>query len=327
MPVQALLFIVMAVASAVILRMTRYGRHVYAVGGNAEAARLSGVPVDRIRVIAYCLSGLFAGLGGLVMSTQLNIGEANLGKGLELDAIAAVVVGGTSLSGGAGGIGGTIVGVLLIGVLNNLLNLLNIPAYTQLIVKGAITMVSGDNRALGVDAGQYIVETLTKKYGKPKGNIVLLEGIPGDETSVNRIGGVTSVTGKSADIKVIAKQPADYRRPKAYAVMQNILQAHPAGTVDLVFAANGEMALGAIQAIKESGRSSEIKVLGLDGQKEEFEAIRAGDEAATWLYPPAGTESMAVALKILKGEKVPPKVVLPTVRVTKENIDSVKPAF
>ncbi|WP_434668301.1 ABC transporter permease [Paraburkholderia sp. A3BS-1L] len=137
-PVQALLFIVMAVASAVILRMTRYGRHVYAVGGNAEAARLSGVPVDRVCVIAYCLSGLFAGLGGLVMSTQLNIGEANLGKGLELDAIAAVVVGGTSLSGGVGGIGGTIVGVLLIGVLNNLLNLLNIPAYTQLIVKGAI---------------------------------------------------------------------------------------------------------------------------------------------------------------------------------------------
>lgn len=137
-PVQALLFIVMALVSAVILRMTRYGRHVYAVGGNAEAARLSGVPVDRVRMIAYCLSGLFAGLGGIVMATQLNIGEANLGKGYELDAIAAVVVGGTSLMGGAGGIGGTVMGVLLIGVLNNLLNLLNIPAYTQLIVKGAI---------------------------------------------------------------------------------------------------------------------------------------------------------------------------------------------
>jgi ribose/xylose/arabinose/galactoside ABC-type transport system permease subunit len=72
----------------------------------------------------------------------LNIGEANLGKGLELDAIAAVVVGGTSLAGGAGGIGGTIIGVLLIGVLNNLLNLLNIPAYTQLIVKGAIIVIA-----------------------------------------------------------------------------------------------------------------------------------------------------------------------------------------
>ena len=192
---------------------------------------------------------------------------------------------------------------------------------------GAITMVSGDNRALGVDAGQFIVDTLTQKNGKGKGNIVILEGIPGDETSLNRVGGATSVTGKYPDIKVVATQPGDYRRPKAYAVMQNILQAHPPGTLDMVFAANGEMALGAIQAIKESGRSKEIKVVGLDGQKEEFDAIRAGDEAATWLYPPAGTEGMAVALKILKGEKVPPKIVLPTVRVTKENVDTVKPAF
>lgn len=192
---------------------------------------------------------------------------------------------------------------------------------------GAITEVCGDNRALGADAGQFIVDTLTQKYGKPKGNIVILEGIPGDETSVNRVGGMTSVAGKYPDIKVVARQPGDYRRPKAYEVMQNVLQAHPPGTIDLVFAANGEMALGAIQAIKESGRSKEIKVVGLDGQKEEFAAIRAGDELATWLYPPAGTEGMQVALKILKGEKVPPRVILPTVRVTKANVDKVQPAF
>ncbi|CAN7580427.1 substrate-binding domain-containing protein [Caballeronia sp. LjRoot34] len=192
---------------------------------------------------------------------------------------------------------------------------------------GAITMVSGDNRALGVDAGQFIVDTLTQKNGAPKGNIVFIEGIPGDETSLNRVGGATSVTSKYPGIKVVATQPGDYRRPKAYAVMQNILQAHPPGTLDMVFAANGEMALGVIQAVKESGRSKEIKVIGLDGQKEEFDAIRAGDEAATWLYPPAGTEGMAVALKILKGERVPPRIVLPTVRVTKENVDAVQPAF
>jgi ABC-type sugar transport system substrate-binding protein len=182
---------------------------------------------------------------------------------------------------------------------------------------GAITMVSGDNRALGADAGQYIVDSLTQKNGKPKGNVVVLEGIPGAE----------SVLKKYPDIKIVASQPGDYRRPKAYSVMQNILQAHPPGTIDFVFAANGEMALGVIQAVKESGRSKEIKVTGLDGQKEEFDAIRAGDEAATWLYPPAGTEGMAVALKILKGEKVPPKIMLPTVRVTKDNVDTVKPVF
>ncbi|CAG9271393.1 Peripla_BP_4 domain-containing protein [Paraburkholderia unamae] len=192
---------------------------------------------------------------------------------------------------------------------------------------GAVTMVSGDNRALGTDAGHFIVETLTQKNGKPKGNLVVLEGIPGDETSLNRVGGMEAVTKTYPDIKVVAQQPGDYRRPKAYSVMQNILQAHPAGTVDIVFAANGEMALGAIQAIKEAGRSKEIKVVGLDGQKEEFDAIRAGDELATWLYPPAGTEGMQVALRILKGEKVPPKITLPTVRVTKANVDSVKPAF
>jgi ABC-type sugar transport system substrate-binding protein len=106
---------------------------------------------------------------------------------------------------------------------------------------GAITMVSGDNRALGVDAARYIVDTLTKKYGKPKGNIVLLEGIPGDETSVNRIGGVTSVTGKSADIKVIARQPADYRRPKAYAVMQDQGSANPASVVVQLSASTTEI--------------------------------------------------------------------------------------
>ena len=192
---------------------------------------------------------------------------------------------------------------------------------------GAVTMVSGDNRGLGVDAGQIFVDSLTQKYGKPKGNVVVIEGIPGDETSLNRVGGFLSVIKKYPDIKVVASQPGDYRRPKAYAVMQNILQAHPPGSLDMVFAANGEMALGAIQAIKESGRSKEIQVTGLDGQKEEFDAIRAGDEAATWLYPPAGTEGMAVALKILKGEKVPPKIVLPTVRVTKANVDSIKPAY
>ena len=88
--------------------------------------------------MAYVLSGVLAALGGIVMTSHLNIGEATIGKGLELDAIAAVVVGGTSLMGGRGTILGTAIGVLLIGVLNNLLNLLDVPGYTQLIYKGVI---------------------------------------------------------------------------------------------------------------------------------------------------------------------------------------------
>lgn len=137
-PMQAVLFAIVAVAGAVVLRTTRYGRYVYAVGGNAEASLLSGVPVDRVKVLVYAISGFLSAAAGLVMAAHLNVGEANVGKGLELDAIAAVVVGGSSLAGGAGGVGGTVVGVLLIGVLNNLLNLLDVPAYSQLIVKGLI---------------------------------------------------------------------------------------------------------------------------------------------------------------------------------------------
>ena len=137
-PVQAILFAIVAALAGLLLKITRFGRHVYAVGGNEEASRLSGVSVDRVKVMVYMIAGVLAALGGLIMAEHLNVGEANLGKGLELDAIAAVVVGGTSLSGGRGGVGGTVIGVLLIGVLNNLLNLLDVPAYTQLVLKGCI---------------------------------------------------------------------------------------------------------------------------------------------------------------------------------------------
>jgi ribose/xylose/arabinose/galactoside ABC-type transport system permease subunit len=137
-PSQAVLFAVVAVLGTVVLRTTRYGRYVYAVGGNSEASLLSGVPVDRVKVLVYAISGFLSAVAGLVMASHLNVGEANVGKGLELDTIAAVVVGGTSLFGGAGGVGGTVIGVLLIGIINNLLNLLDVPAYTQLIVKGLI---------------------------------------------------------------------------------------------------------------------------------------------------------------------------------------------
>lgn len=191
----------------------------------------------------------------------------------------------------------------------------------------AVTMVSMDNKLIGTQIGQYIVEQLTKKNGSPKGNIILIEGIPGDETSVLRIGGAMSVLEKEPDIKIVARQPADYRRPQAVSVMQNILQANPKGTVDVVYAANGEMALGAIQAIKDAGRGGEMIVIGLDGQKEELDAIRAGDLAATWTYSPAGTEGFETALKILKGEPVPPRVILPSVQITRDNVDQVQPAF
>jgi ribose/xylose/arabinose/galactoside ABC-type transport system permease subunit len=117
---------------------TRIGRHVYAVGGNQNAARASGVRVARIKTFAFAVSGAMAGLAGVVLASRITAGQPNAGIGYELDAIAAVVIGGTSLNGGVGGIGGAILGALLIGVINNGLDLLNVSSYYQQIVKGLI---------------------------------------------------------------------------------------------------------------------------------------------------------------------------------------------
>ena len=124
------------------LNRTRLGRHIYAVGGNEEGSRLSGIKVDKIKMTVYMLSATLAGFAGVITANHMNFGEANIGAGMELDAIAAVAVGGTSLQGGAGSAAGTVVGVLIIGVLNNLLNLINVPGYTQKIVKGVIIIAA-----------------------------------------------------------------------------------------------------------------------------------------------------------------------------------------
>ena len=116
----------------------RLGRHLYAVGGNENAARASGINVEGVKLFAYTICGALAGLGGVVLAARITTGQPNAGVGYELDAIAAVVIGGTSLSGGVGGVGGTILGALLMGVINNGLDLLNVSSYYQAIVKGII---------------------------------------------------------------------------------------------------------------------------------------------------------------------------------------------
>jgi inositol transport system permease protein len=137
-PVPALIFFGVAAFAWVFLARTRYGRYIYAVGGNENAARASGVNVGGIKILAYTISGLLAGLAGVVLASRITTGQPNAGLGYELDAIAAVVIGGTSLAGGIGGIGGTILGALLMGVINNGLDLLNVSSYYQQIVKGLI---------------------------------------------------------------------------------------------------------------------------------------------------------------------------------------------
>lgn len=123
-----------------ILENTKFGRLVYAVGGNEQACRLSGISVEKIKMAVYGLSGLLAGLAGIVLTSRLTSAQPTAGQGYELDAIAAVILGGTSLSGGEGKISGTIVGAFIIGVLANGLNLLNVSPFFQDVAKGLVIL-------------------------------------------------------------------------------------------------------------------------------------------------------------------------------------------
>ena len=141
-PVPVIIFLGAALLCHLVLRYTRYGRSVYAVGGNAEAARLSGLRVDRILVSVYVIVGFFCGLAAFVLAARLNSAEAVAGIGYELTVISAVVIGGTSLFGGVGSVGGTVIGAALIGVLVNGLVLNNVSSYTQQIVIGLILILA-----------------------------------------------------------------------------------------------------------------------------------------------------------------------------------------
>jgi ribose transport system permease protein len=128
--------------SAFILHRTILGVHIYAVGGNAQAARLTGIPVPFILIFAYGVSGLLSGLGGVMSASRLYSAQGQLGIGYELDAIAAVILGGTSFVGGVGTVFGTLIGALIIAVLNNGLTLMNVSFYWQLVIKGAVIILA-----------------------------------------------------------------------------------------------------------------------------------------------------------------------------------------
>jgi ribose/xylose/arabinose/galactoside ABC-type transport system permease subunit len=142
LPFPALIFFAAVLLGIFILHFTRFGRYVYAVGGNELAAKVSGVNTDWVLIGVYALAGGLAGMAGIVDSSRVMSGAPASGAGYELDAIAAVVIGGTSLSGGIGSIAGTIVGVFIIGVMNNGLDLLNVSSYWQSVVKGLIIVLA-----------------------------------------------------------------------------------------------------------------------------------------------------------------------------------------
>lgn len=141
-PAPVYVTILVFVIAYYLLKHTSLGRYVYALGGNEEATKLSGINVDLIKYKVYAISGALAAVAGLIVTARLSSAQPQAGSGYELDAIAAVVLGGTSLAGGKGGVIGTIIGALIIGILNNALNLMDVTSYYQLLAKGIVILIA-----------------------------------------------------------------------------------------------------------------------------------------------------------------------------------------
>jgi simple sugar transport system permease protein len=141
-PVPAVLMVFTFIIFYFISTRTVFGRSVYSVGGNEEAARLSGIPVGKTRIMIFAISGLMAAIGGIVLSSRIMAGAYNVGEGLEFEVIAAVIIGGTSLAGGSGSMVGTFLGVLFIGLLANGMTLMGVPPYWQEVARGLIVLLA-----------------------------------------------------------------------------------------------------------------------------------------------------------------------------------------
>lgn len=137
-PFPIYVLVAIAAISHIILKHTKFGKYVYAIGGNEQAARISGINVDKYRILIYSYAGLMTAIAGILLTSRISAGQPTAAVGYELDAIAASVIGGTSLMGGIGTIFGTVIGALIMGVLNNGLDLMHVSAYWQQVVKGAI---------------------------------------------------------------------------------------------------------------------------------------------------------------------------------------------
>nr|WP_202474512.1 substrate-binding domain-containing protein [Streptomyces sp. SID5466] len=475
LPVPVLVMIAMGLVTALILGRTFIGRSMYAIGGNEEAARLSGLRVKRQKIVIYALSGLFAAVAGIVLASRLVSAQPQAAQGYELDAIAAVVIGGASLAGGVGKASGTLIGALILAVLRNGLNLLSVSAFWQQVVIGVVialavlldtlrrkagsgaassagtapgapgagrrgalkfagaalcvalvvgavsyfnsgssggtkkvgmslstlnnpffvqmkegaqaeaekagidltvtdaqndasqqanqlqnftssgvssiivnpvdsdavgpgvrtankadipviaadrgvnkadtaTLVASDN----VAGGKLAADALADKLGG-KGSIVILQGTAGTSASRERGAGFAEGLKAYPDIKVVAKQPADFDRTKGLDVMTNLIQSHPGVTG--VFAENDEMALGAAKALgSKAGKS--VSVVGFDGTPDGLKAVEAGTLYASVAQQPAELGKIAVqnAVKAAKDEKVASTVKVPVKVVTRENV-------
>ncbi|AFU19753.1 sugar ABC transporter permease [Actinobacillus suis] len=141
-PFPVLLLALLTIAGTFIARKTAFGRHIYAIGGNIDAARLSGIAVEKVKLMIFAINGLLVGIAGLILSSRLGAGAPSAGQNAELDAIAACVIGGASLAGGIGSIYGVVIGAFIIALLDNGMSMLDVPTFWQYIVKGAILLLA-----------------------------------------------------------------------------------------------------------------------------------------------------------------------------------------
>lgn len=141
-PFQVILFFIIFIILSIVLRKTAFGRKVYAVGGNEKASFIAGIKTDKVKIAIYTISGVMASIAGLILTSRINSAGPQAGVSYEMDAIAAVVLGGTSMTGGKGSLTGTLIGVLILGVLNNGLNLLGVSSFYQQIVKGIVILLA-----------------------------------------------------------------------------------------------------------------------------------------------------------------------------------------
>lgn len=141
-PMPVLYTVILLIFSSLVMNKSKLGRYIYAVGGNKQAARFSGIKIKRVEFFAYTFAGFMAAVSGIVLSARMFSGQPTAGEGAELDAIAAVVLGGTSMSGGSGKISGTVIGALIMGVLSNGLNLMRVQSFWQYVVKGIVILIA-----------------------------------------------------------------------------------------------------------------------------------------------------------------------------------------
>lgn len=142
LPIPVIFIIISAIITWYLMKYTKTGRHIYAVGGNAQAALVSGIKTKRIKLFVFMFEGVLCAIAGMVLTARVSSGQPSLGEGFEMDAIAGAVIGGVSLSGGVGTIYGVVCGALVIGVLNNGMDLLNINGYWQQIAQGALIVLA-----------------------------------------------------------------------------------------------------------------------------------------------------------------------------------------